>query len=332
MKRPSPPPPPPKPLSVEHLFEQHQALTSTGLANNITAPKNRSRSITTTSSSSISLGVINPVFVSDLVEETNPVIPLPNANKSPQHQQNSPAHSAKSSISFDSSQGNSHHHQANNNQQRTVTASSSSTSHRNRSTEVKQPLSAFDEDLNCDHCHRYHASHHLGSPTKVPEVCSRPINYQSSWSAAPFGQPSHMFPASLVTTTTPSPPPIFSPASYYLLGSDTRRHKHTHYHRNCRTCRQIVRETFERYYLQNTYTHYLPYQQTMMPVSSASGTTSRNSNNSAGSIDTNNNNTTGHYVSHNARASLLNNAARYAGRSGRNAPMSTPPLLTLLPR
>lgn len=355
MKRPSPPPPPPKPLSVEHLLEQHhQPSTSTGLVGNVVAApmsKNRSRSITTTaSSSSTSLGVINPVFVSDLVEETNTVIPLPAGNRtttSSQHPHNSPVHSAKSSISFDSSQGDSHHHhhhhhhQANNNQHRTVTtaaaSSSSPSQHRTRSTEVKQPLGgAFDDDLNCDHCHRYHASHHLGSPTKVPEVCSRPINYQSGWSTAPFGQSSHLFAPPLVTTTTtPSPPPIFSPASYYLLGSDSRRHKHTHYHRNCRTCRQIVRETFERYYLQNNYTQYLPYQQTMVPMSSAgSGTTSRNSNGSAGSIDTNNNNTGGggHYVSHNARASLLNNAARYAGR-GRSVPMATtPPMVTLLPR
>ncbi|OTF76845.1 hypothetical protein BLA29_003815, partial [Euroglyphus maynei] len=74
-------------------------------------------------------------------------------------------------------------------------------------------------------------------------------------------------PTTITTGYAPYPPQW-----YYLLAADTkkfRKHRHTHYRRDCRQCREIVRSTFEQYYLRADQLPQLSSNTTTMgPISS----------------------------------------------------------------
>ncbi|KAH7637494.1 hypothetical protein HUG17_8598 [Dermatophagoides farinae] len=58
--------------------------------------------------------------------------------------------------------------------------------------------------------------------------------------------------STVITNTSSTGYAPYPPQWYYLLAADTkkfRKHRHTHYRRDCRQCREIVRSTFEQYYL-----------------------------------------------------------------------------------
>ncbi|KAH9397444.1 hypothetical protein TYRP_003760, partial [Tyrophagus putrescentiae] len=100
----------------------------------------------------------------------------------------------------------------------------------------------------CDFCYRFHVNnhHHLqqssrsgggGGPIRrvSPHHSSRPYYYDH------HHQPQYYQPYA-----------PYPPQWYYLLGADSkafRKHKHSHYHKDCKVCRQIVKQTFEQYYL-----------------------------------------------------------------------------------
>lgn len=90
----------------------------------------------------------------------------------------------------------------------------------------------------CQECVQFHQNQHITSlnngkeqTSYYPEISSQLLSY------APF-----------------------PPEWYYLLAADTkqfRKHRHTHYRKDCRQCRAIVRSTFEQYYLGYSNNHQL---------------------------------------------------------------------------
>lgn len=109
------------------------------------------------------------------------------------------------------------------------------------------------DDHSCEECVRYqakkhHHHHHHQQPQRSSQeqhqAASRKVSKKSSKlsrtpSSVPYLKPSFGF--------RPHPPQW-----YYLLGADSnkfRKHKHTYYHKNCKQCKAIVRQSFEHYYL-----------------------------------------------------------------------------------
>lgn len=180
---------------------------------------------------STSDGVINPLFVSDLFESPSFI-----NQQSPHHRTGSSASSSKSTVITNTSStggllpaSSPTTHQRVPSQQRTLTTSS---------VEV-------DPTVHCADCYHFHQNHH------------RRLSNETTVKSSGYRSPSfyHTTP-----TTSPQPPPAtlgyapYPPSWYYLLSSDSKRfrkHRHSHYRKNCKTCQEIVRHTFEQYYLHN---------------------------------------------------------------------------------
>lgn len=81
----------------------------------------------------------------------------------------------------------------------------------------------------CPECAQFHQNRHVISLVDGKEQRSYPAISPQLLSYAPY-----------------------PPEWYYLLAADTKqfgKHRHTHYRKDCRQCRAIVRSTFEKYYL-----------------------------------------------------------------------------------
>lgn len=187
---------------------------------------------TTTSSSST--GVLNPIFVSDLHDsDSGSNVKL---SKKPllKHHRSSPSGSTSDSSGLTTVTTASDN-------QRTLTTSSVEVGesnrhhhhhhHRNHRHHRSSPGKCLEQS--CDYCYQFHVNNHRTAlrPNSSSNRNNHPYQLYGQQSYAPY-----------------------PPQWYYLLAADTkefRKHKHSHYRKDCRTCRSIVKRTFEQYYLNN---------------------------------------------------------------------------------
>ena len=120
---------------------------------------------------------------------------------------------------------------------------SSSSNHRRHSLQQQQQHQQQQhqhqhqhQQYDCPDCQQFHHNHHR--------------IYVQNHHPHPHHQKHNKRPVYLPATSSGYAP--YPPQWYYLLAADTkkfRKHRHTHYRRDCRQCREIVRSTFEQYYL-----------------------------------------------------------------------------------
>ena len=192
-----------------------------------------------------STGIINPVFVSDLVE-SNETLP-PTSSVIPTKPSKQPLHQHRASTSITGSESSSEVTLVTNvsDNRRTLTTSSAEIgdvpSH--QSSSIKHsPINNNNNnnvDPSCDYCYHFHVNNHQTHRRNNHSSQSHVESQDSPLSSYIYHQP---------------PYAPYPPQWYYLLAADTkqfRKHKHSHYRRDCKVCRQIVRKTFEQYYLRN---------------------------------------------------------------------------------
>lgn len=176
--------------------------------------------LTTTTGSVLAMGVDQGTQANTGI--INPVFEV-DGQQSHQRTESSASSASKSAslISHNSSAGLLPKQVASTSKQRTLTTSS-------------------EEAVQCVECHRFHHNQHRPESTGVK-------------SGGHFTSPP------LSPSLNPYAP--YPPQWYYLLGGDSklfRKHKHSHYRKNCKTCQQIVRDTFELYYLGNNNSNTMP--------------------------------------------------------------------------
>ncbi|KAH9426487.1 hypothetical protein DERP_013669 [Dermatophagoides pteronyssinus] len=121
--------------------------------------------------------------------------------------------------------------------------------HHRRSHSQQQQQFNNSFHIDCPDCQQFHHNHHriyVQHHNNHKRPVYLPITPITS-SSHHHSNHNHPLSSNIGDGYAPYPPQW-----YYLLAADTkkfRKHRHTHYRRDCRQCREIVRSTFEQYYL-----------------------------------------------------------------------------------
>ena len=219
-------------------------------------------------------GIINPIFIDPLVQidefeqndcerelETFPTPPPP-PNLLPSSSSSTSFNQPKTSTSTTKPETLDRTDSASNLSGSTVITNASSTggllsnsirsssnnhhhNHHRRSHSQQQFSNGF--HIDCPDCQQFHHNHHR-IYVQHHNNHKRPVYLPIT----PITSSSHHHHNHPLSSNIGDGYAPYPPQWYYLLAADTkkfRKHRHTHYRRDCRQCREIVRSTFEQYYL-----------------------------------------------------------------------------------